>query len=400
MRLRDAIVAQGHTILPAGKELTQADVDALRQRFAGLVVRVHDPVLDDAFEFEDDTHDRTVAQHAQQRVVQVMTNVSERFLSRSSLAEVNFAAMQASLSEVIDYLRANPVSTALLARGFSSKTYLTDRAGNLFYLSMLLGSAIRDRVRAERERMRQPCASTPATDINLLPLGLGAMFIDVGMYALQELFRGDRPLSRPERQTLREHPRTGAKMLPDDLPPLVRMVVQTHHENLDGSGYPEKLSGEAVHLFARIVRIADAFDAATAQRVYREAVSPVRALWQMTKGIYRRHYDPVLMKVFARLIQPFPIGARLRLQDGRYVIVVKYNRRNPFLPTVVVAFGADGERLPSHQLIGPLELDQHCDLRLASYAGEDLSYLYDTSFFEALAPVRGDFATLYEAAFP
>ena len=226
------------------------------------------------------------------------------------------------------------------------------------------------------------------------------MFCDLGMYPLKHLIYQDGPLTREERQAIRAHPIAGAGMLPEDFSPLARTIVRTHHENYDGTGYPNQLPGSQLHIFARIVRIADAFDAATALHVYRQAKSPARTLWEMLVGLYRRYYDPVLMKVFVQLIQPFPIGARLRLVDGRLAVVVRYNRRNPFLPTVVVAFDEYGEHLPHQDVEGPVELDEQYELRIHSYAGEELGYIYDQTFFQALSPVRGDFTDFFEAAFP
>jgi len=400
MCLHDAIAWQGKVLLPAGKVLGAGDARTVGKRFPQLLVRVADPVLDCEVEFEDDSHERDVAEHAHQLISQSMSQVSERLTSRSSLREINFAAMQESVADVVRYLRHNPVSTVLLARNLDSDSYLPEHAANVFYLSMLLGAAVRDCVQTKHAQPQgaTPPASTPSVDLQ--PLGLGAMFCDLGMYPLRHLICEEGPLSREDRQAIREHPITGAEMLPEDFSPLARTIVRTHHENYDGTGYPAQLPGSQLHLFARIVRIADAFDAATSQHVYRQAKSPARTLWEMLVGIYRRYYDPLLMKVFVRLIQPFPIGARLRLLDGRSAIVVRYNRRNPFLPTVVVAFDEGGDRLEPDAVEGPVPLDQQYELRIHSYAGEELGYIYDQTFFQALSPVRGDFTDTFEAAFP
>ena len=79
---------------------------------------------------------------------------------------------------------------------------------------------------------------------------------------------------------------------------------------MDGSGYPDGLGGDQLHVFTRIVRIADAFDAATSTSVYKEAKSPVRVLWEISTGPYARFYDPALVRTLTKLVQPFPIGAR------------------------------------------------------------------------------------------
>ena len=126
----------------------------------------------------------------------------------------------------------------------------------------------------------------------------------------------------------------------------------------------------------------------------------MRALWEMTYGPYRKFYDPVLMKVFASIIQPFPIGAKLVLADGRTAVVVKYNRKSPFQPTVVIAFDADGRRVPADKLEAPVNVGEGNDLRLESYGAEDLRYVAEMSTIEATATERGKFGDLMEAVFP
>ena len=73
-------------------------------------------------------------------------------------------------------------------------------------------------------------------------------------------------------------------------------------------------------------------------------------------GPYRHHYDQRLVKAFVRLIQPFPVGSKIRLRDRRYGVVVKYNRDNPVAPYIVVAFDPRGERYYGEDVEGVLML--------------------------------------------
>jgi hypothetical protein len=262
---------------------------------------------------------------------------------------------------------------------------------------MLLGSKALNYVVVERKRQTSARDLQSSFVKDLTPLGLGVMAMDLGLLPLQELFKEDKPLTEADRQAIREHPLVGADMLPGSFPAVARMVVATHHENFDGSGYPRKLEGHKLHVFTRIVRIADAYDAATSQRVYKDAQSPARALWEMLAGPHKPFYDPKLMAAFAGLIQPFPVGSRLRLEDGRYAAVVKYNRTNPFKPTVVIAFDTHNKPIPREDLEDPVDLSSHPDLRIKSYRGEDLSFIYDSGSGEEPALCE-EFTTLFEAA--
>jgi len=399
MKLYESLIANGRIMLQGGRALTSPDIGVLKRRYAGLSVRVGDPVLDEVIEFEDDARERAVATWTQQKVSQSMSQVQNRFARRASLGSADFDALTSAVCELMKFLRAHRTSAALISSCLDSKSYLGAHAGNVFYLSMLLGSTVLDYVASERNRQTLARGLQVNFAEDLTPLGLGAMAMDLGMLPLRHLFDADKPLSDADREMIREHPNVAAEMLGGNLSSLSKMIVRTHHENFDGSGYPAGIPGAKVHIFTRIVRIADAYDAATAERVYRKARSPVRVLWEMSRGPYRRFYDPRLMRSFSKLIQPFPIGSKLRLADGRYAAVVRYNRRDPFRPIVVVAFDEHNQPLPKEDLEDPVDLAENPDLRIASSRGENLSFLYANAP-DKEAPIAQKFNNLLEAAFP
>lgn len=401
MRLAEAFMFRGRMMLPGAKVLTREDVEVLQRKYPEVTLRIGDPLLDSVANFEDDSREREVAQTAQQMVTQSLSKVQERFGSNTALASVNYNALKATAASVIEYLSKNPVSAALLNRSTDNSDYLAEHSGNVFYLALVLGSAVRDYV--VRERLRQTAANhlTAAITMDLLPLGLGAMFMDTGMYALTHLFQEGYQLTDEDRQLLRQHPGAGSDLLPDTLPAGVKMVVRTHHENFDGSGYPAGMPGSEQHVFTRIIRICDAYEAATAQRIYAHAKSSARVLWEMCAGPYRHCYDPLLAKVFRGLIQPFPIGAKLKLSDGSTGVIVRYNRQVPFEPQVIIAFDAAGERLAPERLTPPFFVGENNRLRLAEYDGEDLAYLYSSPLEAADAPPdRAVFNNLFDSCYP
>lgn len=99
---------------------------------------------------------------------------------------------------------------------------------------------------------------------------------------------------------MRSHVLMGAEILGEHDTPLLqlaRSIALFHHEKFDGSGYPHRLAGEAIPIEARIVAIADVFDALTSVRPYKKAwpVDEAVALLQSEKG---RHFDPELVDLF------------------------------------------------------------------------------------------------------
>lgn len=398
MKLRNPVMCGGRIMLQSGRELTHADVHILRRRFPDMNVRIEDPLLDSLIEFEDDSRDREVAALVQYTVSRSLCKVHERFSERAYLRGTDLVTLHRAVNELMEYLKANRTTAAVVNECLDPRGHLATHTGNVFYLSMLLASSALDYVAAENKRLTlvRDLPFTRATD--LASLGLGAMLMDLGMLPLQHLYNTDYILTNEDRQALHRHPLTGAEALPECLSPVARAVVRTHHENFAGTGYPMRTPGDRIHVFARIVRIADAFDAAISERAYRGAKTAARALWEMTDGPYRRFYDPHLMHVFSRLIQPFPIGAKLRLRDGRFAVVVRYNRGNPFKPTVIVAYDPQERPLPREKLGGLVNLAGRNDVRIASFRGEDLSFVYSNIADDA--PPRYKFIKPLDALYP
>lgn len=398
MKLAEPIFSDGQVILQNGRPLTPNDVDALRRRFPSLRVRVEDETLDSAVEFEDDRQERDVATEAQRRVSDCMCHVGQRFSAHATLEDADLAEIEATVHELIAHLHENHATAALVAQCLDRGTFLGAHTGNVFYLSLLLGSAVLHLVAAERKR------AAWARDIqrdfahDLTPLGLGVLVMDVGLLAHQALLQKAEPLSPEEHELLRQHPLKGAELLPKSFNGIARMVVKTHHEDFQGTGYPGEMQRGRLHIFARIVRIADAFDAATSQSVFAEARSPARALWEMSVGPYRKYFDPEIVKALCRLVQPFPVGAKLKLTDGREAAVVRYNRRQPFDPVVVIATDPRGRPLPKEQIQPPFEISTVRGLRIASQYGEDLSFIYGAPDH---APVNDEApATVFDMFYP
>ncbi len=400
MTLYEPVIHRDRVMLPGGKVLTKADIGVLRRRFPDLCVRVGNPVLDDKVEFDDDRRNREVAETVRNTITEAMSDVGKRFSRHASVAKVDFRAIHAAIDEIMKYLASNPVSAALIARAMSGNDYLAERTGNVFYLGMLLGCAARGYISEERQRQSKARGLQSNVTMDLTPLGLGLLFMDLGLMSHKKLFKAGHALTKEDLRTIRDHPEASAEMLPESFSAAARAVVRSHHENCDGTGYPNGLPADKIHVLARVARIVDAYEAATAGDVFENARSPVRALWEMTSGPYRRFYDPKLMKVFARLIQPFPITAKVEMDDGRRAVVARYNRANPFQPMASIAYDADNRLLPRSELTDPIPLDPAKGLRIKSYLGEDVSYLYDDAQAHRQAAAPEQPQDLLDAFYP
>ena len=142
------------------------------------------------------------------------------------------------------------------------------------------------------------------------------------------------------------HPEAGRLKLQDLSTPsaeVLATIAGQHHEHIDGRGYPDQLVGDQIHLFARIVAIADVFDALTSARSYKPAYGPHTAYRIMTK-CSPGQFDEKLLNLFFDSVAIYPVGTVLKTTMG-YAIVKKTELGNTLTPTICVFGDLNGDAL-------------------------------------------------------
>ena len=112
-------------------------------------------------------------------------------------------------------------------------------------------------------------------------------------------------------------------------------VAYSHHERIDGTGYPRKLSGTGISRYAKLIAIVDAYDAMTANRCYSRAITSTEAL----KRIYEargKQFDETLAIQFIKTIGLFPSGSIVELYSGDVGIVIETNQKRRHLPKIIL----------------------------------------------------------------
>jgi putative two-component system response regulator len=145
------------------------------------------------------------------------------------------------------------------------------------------------------------------TDAELRPLIFGAMLHDIGKIGVRDaILNKPGPLTPGEWAEMRRHPLIGERICePLTSSRAFAPVIRHHHERWDGHGYPDRLRGEAIPIGARIVGLADAFDAIVHERPYRAARSVEEALDEL-RAQAGRQFDPALVTAFVPLIDAPP----------------------------------------------------------------------------------------------
>lgn len=143
-------------------------------------------------------------------------------------------------------------------------------------------------------------------------LSISSRIHDIGKLVINPsiLFKPSR-LTASEFDAVKAHSILGAELLkPLVLDPRIGELVKHHHENYDGTGYPDQLAGMKIPKFAQIMRIVDSFDAITADRPYHKGVTTEEAI-KIMKGEWR-FYNPTYLDMFLEMIQ----GPRMRAEGN------------------------------------------------------------------------------------
>ena len=167
-------------------------------------------------------------------------------------------------------------------------------------------------------------------------LALTAMFHDIGKECIPlEILDKPGPLTPEEREIINCHPEFGYEMLKhrDEFPSTVRVSVLQHHENDDGSGYPRGLSHDEIYIYARIIHVADVFDALLAKRSYKDEYSALESIEYLMANCDHM-FSCEVVTTFLNYVTVYPVGVTVTLSTGKKAHVIK--NRNDFTLRPVV----------------------------------------------------------------
>ncbi|MDP9342181.1 MAG: HD domain-containing protein [Actinomycetota bacterium] len=288
------------------------------------------PVLDAV---EEDTREMSELLRSYSLGLDVLRDTASRVAAGQP---VDLGGARRVIERLATQVAGDPAHALLVTAVKSYDEYTYYHMMNVCILALALGQAI---------GLRQDQVAT---------LGLGALLHDVGKVRVpKEILQHVGALSEEQWRLIQRHPLDGAAMIlltgKEMFNPAVTIVFE-HHAAYDLSGYPKLTGRPRPALAARMVAVADCFDAITSKRSYREPEERRQALSVLQAGA-GRGFDPLVVRSFVRLLGLFPIGSLVLLSTGEVAMVVRNHDRmlsRPVVRVILDRFGSPSE---------PVELD-------------------------------------------
>jgi len=224
--------------------------------------------------------------------------------------EFNVVEISEVITDIIDQILRSSEIVFNLIEISSHDNYTYLHSVNVTVLSLMTGSLM----------------GLSRKDLEIL--GVGALMHDIGKTTIDgKILNKPAKLEADEFEILKEHSQKGYEILKKKYTKsyLPANVALQHHERIEGSGYPKGLTGDKIHRYAKIVAVADVFDAMTSDRVYRSAQPPYLGIREMIQNMNTK-YDAEVVEYFSRIIAPYPTGTVLTMSNGDKALVTFVSR--------------------------------------------------------------------------
>lgn len=256
------------------------------------------------------------------RIKQEMTNdfrsLYNNYFNRPHISSSSVTSTRKIAGKIVDNIltREEHLLDMMEIKSYDNYTY--SHSLNVGILSAMLGSEL-DLPRSRLEEIT-----------------LCALMHDIGKLDIPiEIINKNGAVTPSEFDVIKTHPLKGVERMNkcQNLSNEVLQGIQSHHEKIDGTGYPFGYEGSRIPLFGRILAVADVYDALTSQRSYRKAWQPKEAL-EYIMNASNSQFDADLVHRFSHLISIYPTGSIIKLSDGSTAVVVKNHPEDIFRPLI------------------------------------------------------------------
>jgi HD-GYP domain-containing protein (c-di-GMP phosphodiesterase class II) len=324
-------------------------------------------------------------------------------------ADFEFSTYLNGVRGLIQTLVDDPAAAVFLHDVIDSRSPIASHSFNVGFLSLLMGLRLDGYLVANRSRISAKRSS------NIENLGLGGLLHDIGMLRLSpDVFNRWVATGDETDESWQKHVALGFQFVRGNIPPTAAAAVLHHHQRLDGSGFPKKmrgygpptaLYGAEIHVYARVIAVADVFDRFRHPMTRLQGTVPlvptVRALKQTLDLVRARKLDLIVYKALLSVVPAFAPGSIVTLSDSRRCIVTGWEPSLPCAPMVqqisteseeLLKSGGDRLRRAKELPLGEvIDLAERKDLRVVEAEGQKVT----DDLFEPLYPGEFDLRLQY-----
>jgi HD-GYP domain-containing protein (c-di-GMP phosphodiesterase class II) len=304
----------GFLLLNTGLELKREYIENLKKLEVPALFIVDNLIPD--VDIDDVILDET-RKKANQLIRNIMTDLEKQPVK--SIPKLLFADNKINivLNDIITQLLNNSNLVINLADIRTADNYTFSHSVNVAVMSITTGIAL------------------GLSKSKLQKIGIGSLLHDLGKVKIPlHILNKNGSLSVEEFEEIKRHPRYGYDMarMQGHMDISSALIIYQHHERMNGTGYPEGLTSEQIHLFSRISAIADVYDALVSDRPYRAAFPPHEAfIFLQSRG---EEFDQSILQKFFKNIAAYPVGTILSLSNEMIGVVVHNTAGFPTRPKV------------------------------------------------------------------
>jgi HD-GYP domain-containing protein (c-di-GMP phosphodiesterase class II) len=291
---------KGEILLTAGTPLKPIFIETIKRlRYSGLYIQDE---FSKGIEVED-----IIGDELRHKATSAIRRMAEDIFSGTPRTGAQIDSFTAFIDNIIESVLSNKDTIINLVDLKIFDQYTYQHSVNVCVLSSILG------------------ATMGLDRAQLFSLAMASILHDIGKFFIdKDLLNKPGRLTTDEFVVVKDHPELGCDYLRKNCSyaSSIHAGILQHHERYNGAGYPNGHKGEDIHLFARIIAVADVYDAITSLRPYHEPMLPSEA-YEYILGNAGQHFDPEVASIFIRKIAPFPEGADVLLSNGLRGIVYK-----------------------------------------------------------------------------
>lgn len=308
--------ADGRLLVRNGMVLTDTNIKKLNQLGIGSVY-IKNPL------FEAIDVPELVREDTRVRLIQTLQTV---FTACQKSGDLDTYALRSEVKAMVDEIIANRDAMIHTADLRTYQDYVYAHSVNVAVIAVLIA------------------LSLDYNEAKLIDLAIGALLHDIGMLVVpKEILLKIGNLTPAESATVQDHARQGFEIIRKrrDVSTLAAHIAFQHHERVDGTGYPRRLKGDAIHEYARIVAAADIFDALIADRPYRKGLLPHEA-YEIIMTLADKYIDKTILDIFLTNIAIYPVGTVVQLSSGETAVVAAVRPRLQARPVVKIILDRAG----------------------------------------------------------